>query len=372
MRDVSAHAGARLFGTCLALMFLVWGVGPAHAHKVNTSFSMVFVYPDSIKVLVAIDLDNVIAGFKLPRQPGRDISRDELLEHAPKVSEYVKEKLVAKVDGKKVEWVERETATKWDERGNLYLNLKYFAALDEEPAQLELGGDFSEKFGPVHKNVAKVIVPGKSARRAAFSRANPGQVFVVGEKVPWWKRLSGFTGLGIEHIFLGGHHLMFLLALIVAGGRFRPLALVVTAFPVAHTLTLILAVYGGLSLSYRLTEALIALSIVAAVFENLWLKRFDSRWILCLFFGLVHGLGFAGVLRELGLSSSGRVSSLLAFNLGMEISLVVIVAVLVPLVAWLTQRFYQRQVVLAVSALVLLFGLGWFVEQVAGVSFMPL
>jgi len=95
------------------------------------------------------------------------------------------------------------------------------------------------------------------------------------------------------------------------------------------------------------------------------------RWIITFFFGLVHGFGFANVLRELGLPTKGLVASLLAFNIGVELGQICIVAVVFPLILWLSRQSFQRRAVRAVSALILLFGLGWFVERVFDFSYMP-
>ncbi len=162
------------------------------------------------------------------------------------------------------------------------------------------------------------------------------------------------------------------LALIVVGGRLLSLVKVVTAFTVAHSITLCLAALEIVRLPSEWIEAAIALSIVYVAAENFWLKRPDYRWMITFAFGLVHGFGFANVLRELGLPTHGLVASLFAFNAGVEIGQVGIVALVFPLVAWLSRRPYQRTVVLVVSAVIGLFGVGWFVERVFGLEYMPL
>ena len=114
---------------------------------------------------------------------------------------------------------------------------------------------------------------------------------------------------------------------------------VVTAFTVAHSITLCLAALEIVRLPSQWIEAGIALSIVYVAVENFWLKRMDYRWMITFAFGLVHGFGFANVLRELGLpNASGLVASLFAFNAGVEIGQVAIVALVFPLIAWLSRQ----------------------------------
>jgi hypothetical protein len=120
-------------------------------------------------------------------------------------------------------------------------------------------------------------------------------------------------------------------------------------------------------------ESGIALSIAYVAAENLFRDEAKRRWILTFCFGLVHGFGFANVLRELGLPKKGLVLSLLGFNVGVEIGQVCIVAALFPAVIWLGKRPrpFRRRVVTIASCAVLAFGAGWFVERAFGLEFMP-
>ena len=187
-----------------------------------------------------------------------------------------------------------------------------------------------------------------------------------------WAQGARFLVLGVEHIFLGYDHVLFLLALIVVGSRLGTLVKIVTAFTVAHSVTLILAALEWVSLPSRLVESGIALSIAWVAAENFWLRRFDHRWVLTFFFGFVHGFGFANVLRDLGLPSRGLVSSLLAFNVGVEVGQVAIVTLVLPLILWSARRPSHLRVVQAVSAVILLFGSGWLVERVLDLDYMPM
>ena len=176
-----------------------------------------------------------------------------------------------------------------------------------------------------------------------------------------------FLKLGVEHILTGYDHLLFLLGLLVACRRFSTMALVITCFTLAHSVTLALAALDVVSLSPRVVEPLIAASIVFVGVENL-LRRDEPRWrwALTLAFGLIHGFGFAGVLREAGLGSSGAppLVPLFSFNLGVELGQIAVAALVLPLL-WKLRELpaYQRYGRHAVSVAVALAGAYWLVTR---------
>jgi hypothetical protein len=181
--------------------------------------------------------------------------------------------------------------------------------------------------------------------------------------------LPGWVGLGLTHIFEGIDHLAFLLALLLVGGSFRRVLLLVTAFTVAHSLTLGATALGFILLDEsrtRWVEAAIAASIVWVAVENLVLREHRHRLVLTFLFGLVHGFGFASVLSGYGLGDE-VVTGLLGFNLGVELGQAAVVAVLFPLVRLVQRRprVHQRTV-RALSLLILAAGGYWLFERVVG------
>jgi len=179
-------------------------------------------------------------------------------------------------------------------------------------------------------------------------------------------QLRSFLALGVEHIFAGYDHLLFLVGLLLLGGHFWSLFKIVTAFTVAHSVTLILATLGVVSLPPRVVEPAIALSIAYVGAENFFLKSTDRRWIIAFAFGLIHGFGFAGILREMGLPKEGLVRSLLSFNVGVEAGQLAVVAVVLPIILLVRRQAWQRRVVHAASLVIVGLGLYWFVERLAG------
>jgi hydrogenase/urease accessory protein HupE len=174
----------------------------------------------------------------------------------------------------------------------------------------------------------------------------------------------GLAALGVEHIFTGYDHLMFLVGILLLGGRFWSLVKIVTAFTIAHSVTLILAALGLVELPPTVVEPAIALSIAYVGAENFFLKSTDRRWIIAFVFGLVHGFGFAGVLREMGLPERGLVISLLSFNVGVEMGQLAVVAVVLPLILLMRRLPWHRRATYAISAVITGFGLYWFFQRI--------
>jgi hypothetical protein len=141
---------------------------------------------------------------------------------------------------------------------------------------------------------------------------------------------------------------------------------------VAHSITLILAATGTVSLPTRLIEAGIALTIIYVAAENLWTTRRGHRWALVFAFGLVHGFGFANVLRELDLPTTGLIRSLLSFNVGVELGQLAIVLAMFPLLLLLRRTRHAPAVAAMVSVVIALFGLAWFVDRAFALQFMPI
>lgn len=181
-------------------------------------------------------------------------------------------------------------------------------------------------------------------------------------------RFLEFLLLGIRHILTGYDHLLFLFGLLIVTRTLRSALLLITCFTVAHSVTLALSTFGLVSLPSRLVEATIAASIVFVGIENL--IRGDGamrgRWLLTFAFGLIHGLGFAAVLREMGIAETGAAAivPLVAFNSGVEIGQLAVASILLPLIWKLGQRpAFQRVGIPACSVVVALAGGYWLLER---------
>ena len=177
---------------------------------------------------------------------------------------------------------------------------------------------------------------------------------------------GSFFLLGVEHIWTGYDHIAFLLGVLLACRGLLDAAKIITSFSAAHSLTLALSTLGVIDVSPRIVEPLIAASIAYVGLENLLRNEHRRRWVLTFFFGLVHGLGFASALREMGVGtgSSGAAAPLILFNLGVESGQLAIAAAVLPLLAALRSRprAFARSAV-AFSAGVVLLGGALLVER---------
>ena len=182
-----------------------------------------------------------------------------------------------------------------------------------------------------------------------------------------------YLRLGYTHILPKGvDHILFVIGIFLLSPRWKTMVLQVTAFTIAHSLTLALSIYGIVSLPSRVVEPLIALSIAYVAIENLFTRELKPwRLALVFMFGLLHGLGFAGVLQDLGLPRDEFVTALVTFNLGVEAGqLTVIAAALLAVFPFMTKGWYHQRVVIPASIAIAAIGLYWtLVRVVAGTNF---
>jgi len=246
------------------------------------------------------------------------------------------------------------------EGGSVAVQLQF--TCDSTPRELTIHDDLFDVMDAGYHTIANIQWPGGSQQYVFLPDAREVRV-TVSEGVTT-RGIGSFFLLGIEHILTGYDHLLFLLALVLRGGNIWSLLKIITAFTVAHSITLALAALNIVVLPERLVEATIALSIAYVAAENLFMRHAAShRWAVAFIFGLMHGFGFSNVLRELGLPKKGLVWALLNFNLGVEAGQAIAVIVAVPLLMWLRRFRWEPRAVTAISGVVLVVGLTLFVER---------
>jgi hydrogenase/urease accessory protein HupE len=229
------------------------------------------------------------------------------------------------------------------------------------PRELSIRDDLADVLGSDYHTLANIGWPGGSTQFMFQPDRREARIVLRAAGPQGW--VSFFT-LGVEHILIGFDHLLFLLALVLRGGNAWSLLKIVTAFTIAHSITLALAALNIIVLPSRLVEGAIALSIAYVAAENLFAKRPAShRWAVSFVFGLVHGVGFSSVLREIGLPQDGLVWALLGFNLGVEAGQAIAVLATLPLLLYLRRTRFEARTVAAVSVIVLVAGLALFVER---------
>ncbi len=217
--------------------------------------------------------------------------------------------------------------------------------------------------GESHHVIAMMTWDGGSLSHAFSSTQPVLQASLKQNEAP--NGAGSFFLLGVEHIATGYDHLLFVLALVLCGGGIGQLLKIITAFTLAHSVTLGAAAFDLVTLPSVLVESVIALSIAYVAFENLY-PRFaiSRRWTISFAFGLVHGFGFSSVLKEIGLPKGSELLALLNFNLGVEAGQIIAVMLVVPLLVWARRQVWGARAIQWTSAVVLVVGLALFVDRV--------
>jgi hydrogenase/urease accessory protein HupE len=339
---------------------LILYAAPLSAHPVPFSFLDVHVRSHAIESTLVLHIIDV--AHELGIEPAdRLLDPEFAAAHTEEIAGLVARRLALVADGRRLttHWTDVEVLA--DRRS---VRVRVRVPLDTPAGSVTIEGRVFP-YDPNHRTFVNVygdesltqaILDGDRARFNYFAGTRQGRWAVVGKFIPE----------GVRHILIGPDHILFLVGLLLLGGTWRRLALVVTGFTVAHSLTLSLAALNILSPPARVIEPIIALSIVYVGLDNL-LKRDgrDLRAWIALGFGLIHGFGFASVLRDMGLPASALGWSLFSFNVGVEIGQLLIVAcvaiALATLRSW-NEALGQR-LVFAGSLAVVVAGGFWFVER---------
>ncbi len=223
-------------------------------------------------------------------------------------------------------------------------------------------------YDPLHQTFLNVYEEGTLTHQEIFNKDHASFDYFTGGRQGALAVLKRFIPAGVYHIFTGPDHILFIVGLLLMGGSLMRLLTIVTAFTIAHSVTLSLAALSVVNPPARLIEPAIALSIVYVGIDNLMVGKsgWDARAWIAFFFGLVHGFGFASVLREFGLPSGALAMSLFSFNFGVEIGQICTVAVAASALAALRSRNKElgRRIVTAGSVIVILAGSYWFIQRV--------
>ena len=239
---------------------------------------------------------------------------------------------------------------------------------------------------PTHRGLLRVETP-KGTLTAVLGPDKP-RLSVPLEAASRLAQFLDYVGHGIWHIWIGFDHVLFLVSLLLPAAlrpgargwepaeRFAPVFWevfkVVTAFTVAHSITLSLAALAVIQLPSRLVESAIALSVLLAVLNNLWPLVLGRRWIVAFAFGLIHGFGFASVLADLGLPQDALLVALVGFNLGVETGQLAIVALFLPAAFWMRRTWlYRKMLFVGGSALIALLAAVWLLERSLDLKLLP-
>lgn len=354
----------RLFSSVsYSLFFLLLLVTPAYAHPVPYSYLDLQMARGGLEgVLVAHIID---LAHDLNVTPAESLLEPALAESKREaILSLLRQRLKVAADGRALE-IDLLRIEPQVERQALALHLRFNSTA--------LPGSLSIRcvlfpYDTQHQTFLNIYEEGKLIHQEIFSKDHSSLDYFTGSNQGTLAVVKTFIPAGIYHIFVGPDHILFIVGLLLLGGSLLRLLSIVTAFTIAHSITLSLAALDLLNPPARLIEPAIALSIVYVGIDNLMVGKTgrDVRPLIAFFFGLVHGFGFAGVLKEFGLPSQALGWSLFSFNLGVEIGQVCIVLVVASLLTALRNRNKQlgERIAIIGSVCVILAGCYWFIERV--------
>jgi HupE / UreJ protein len=397
----------------VALLLCLCGVVPALAHKPSDSYLRLQVDEGSITGRWDIALRDLDFAIGLDANGDGDITWGEVRERHADIAAYALARLELQADGVGCsvqggpQQIDRHT-------DGAYSVLPLRGTCATTPRTLGLNYRLFADIDPQHRGLLQLQSHG-ATRSAVLGPHAPTQQFEL-QRPSLLEQFLDYVREGVWHIWIGFDHILFLLSLLLpavlvwtvdtpksaavrrppprgraqepgtpprlSGGQWRaadgvwPVFIdvlkIVTAFTVAHSITLSMATMGVVELPSRAVEALIAASVVLAALNNLWPLVQGRRWMVAFGFGLIHGFGFANVLADLGLPRDTLLLALVGFNVGVELGQLAIVALFLPLAFLLRRtRLYRQGVFVGGSALIAAVALLWLGERMFNFKVLP-
>lgn len=355
---------------------------PASAHQGSEGYVQLTQTPAGARLQVDAALRDLDVPLKVDSDGNGQLTAGEVKAAWPAIDAYVKARVQlvgCELDSARQAVVTREEGA--------YASLAYDARCGQSVSQATPPSIRYMLFKDIdtnHRATARIEWAGVITAQAL----NPQEAVAVDASSNALSEPWAFLREGIHHIVTGYDHVLFLLCLLLPSVMRRtnkgwvpveklpqalwPVLSIVTAFTVAHSITLTLAALQWVSVPVRVIEPLIAVTIVIAALDNLWPVLGRRRFLMTFLFGLVHGFGFAGVLQELELPTTAFVGALLQFNLGLELGQVVIVAAVAALLFLVRARAaYVPWVIRGGSMAAIAVAVAWFIERTAEVSLLP-
>ncbi|MDQ6881631.1 MAG: HupE/UreJ family protein, partial [Pseudomonadota bacterium] len=343
-----------------ALVFLLFA-SLSWAHKPSDSYLTLRAESGTGNVtarwdIALRDLDYVL---QLDRDTNGELTWGEVRQRTNDIARLATQHLQLFTGDKKCPW-ETAAPLQLDHHSDgTYAVLSLVARCANFDAGLKLHYSLFFDVDPSHRGLVQWIAPGGIAAQALIFGTESAEQSLALQPTSAWQTLRQYLVDGIWHIWIGYDHILFLLSLLLPavlvrrngkwegapgfGGAVKEVLKVVTAFTLAHSITLTLAALQIISLPSRLVESSIALSVIFAALNNLRGTIESKRWVMAFVFGLIHGFGFASVLADLGLPQNALVLALVGFNGGVEVGQLAIVAVFLPLAFFLRKTLFYRR-----------------------------
>lgn len=370
-----------------AVMFAL-SLQPAEAHRLSSAVLRLDLAEQRISGRLDIPIRDLAA--LVPIDANQDLAIDwgELKSAFPAIRAAVTNALVLSLDEHSTAWV-CEGLQVADLAGETCASLALAAPGIHGIRRLELSYRLLFDVDPEHRGLLRLTRGGETTTHV-FAPETAVLRLDLGDRSPPPPSFTHFVREGVHHIAIGFDHLLFLTALLlpavilrrdpscgwILAERFRPVAgevlKVVTAFTLAHSLTLALATFDLVRLPSSLVETVIAASVALAALNNLVPFFRERSWAVAFGFGLVHGFGFASVLGDLNLPSGALAKGLLGFNLGVELGQLTLVAAVLPAVFLMRRSWFYRRVALPLgSTVILLLALTWVAERTTDSRWLP-
>lgn len=330
----------------------------ARAHPFSQSSSILVVSGRDIRATLTLDLLDVHSMPDIDRNRDTRISYAELDDAIERVSDAVERHFVVRGPGAPV----RTTVERYQVAGETRVRLEILYRFASDVTTIDVTSTLAVVTQPNHRHLMSVRSGGVT-HEAVLEAGHPNATFDATSTSSYLGTFRAFVWLGVEHIFTGYDHLAFLVGLLIATASFRSLVTIVTSFTVAHSVTLGLATFDAVVMPTKLTESMIALSIVYVAGENLLRSQAIERYRVTFLFGLVHGFGFSTILREMELPRGNLALSLFSFNAGVEIGQLAFIAGVFPMMLWLASSTWQAGIRSAVSFGVVCLSTYWFVQR---------
>ncbi|MGZ3183374.1 MAG: HupE/UreJ family protein [Telluria sp.] len=369
----------------LLLAALLFASAPAWAHKPSDAYLMIDATPDGSRITGQWDIALRDLDFAIGLDGDGDgrLTWDEVRARHDAITAYALARLRISSGGDtctlepRAQLVDRHT-------DGTYTVLPFDVSCPHPVRSLRVEYRLFADIDPQHKGLLQLRV-GDMVRTANFGVDAPVQELSLADASAWTSFLD-YLRDGVWHIWIGFDHILFLVSLLLPavlvrlekswgaapafGAALRDVVKVVSAFTLAHSITLAAAALGYVSLPSRWVESAIAASVVIAALNNILPVVHGRRWAAAFAFGLLHGFGFASVLTDLGLPRASLAAALVGFNAGVELGQLAIVAAFLPLAfALRSSWFYRRVVLVGGSALTACVAGVWFAERAFNFSF---
>ncbi|MBP2001359.1 hydrogenase/urease accessory protein HupE [Paenibacillus shirakamiensis] len=382
----------------LSMITMTFSNFKVSAHALSASYTTVTLNKDTTNVAFSLDVISVMENIKIDTNGNGIIEQSELDSHTHALEEWISDSVVLDMNSR--EQTPHFTAIKLENKADkevITWDITYPAFQSGQTIAIT-DGLYAEPSSSTYVNlitaryqdqVSDTVLQGKNRtwtmllteeqqqqqlNTPAGTNGNAGSGTTNASHSGSSTSESGastidssdgfsFFKLGMNHILTGYDHLLFLFALLLRKQSFKQYASIITAFTIAHSITLSLAVLGWISVPSRIVESVIALSICYVALENIFRKNIRYRWAITFMFGLIHGIGFSDILRAMNLPKGHLAVDLISFNLGIEFIQISIVLILLPILALLQKKNFFKPAVIYGSWIITTLGAFWLVER---------